>query len=281
MSTTHKSRSRAASVQVSRVSICCALLCGFAFAQAPQSQPETPPYAVNKASVPDAIAKVKSGDFGAIHVDLITRAGAAEAIPALKEQFLRIEGPILKAKIAAGLIRLGDKDDTYWNFLVKDVTPVLESDAPDFMNFDPPGKSLPGPSPEFIAWAKAHNVSPDSVGADSVYVLPGKVAILGWSRDPRAIPLLRQALLSPNHMVETAASMGLAEIGDKDSIPLIIDACRKAPADSAAVIAAFLVYFDDNTAQTAVDQYIPKDRARLYRDATAYGKTTPFSAPLN
>jgi HEAT repeat protein len=160
---------------------------------------------------------------------------------------------------------------------VKQATPTLESDAPDFMSYDSQGKSVPGPSPEFESWVKAHNLDPTGLGEDSLYVLPGKVAFLGWSRDPRAIPLLRQALSSPNHMVEIAAAMGLAEIGDKDSIPFIIEACRKAPGEAAAVIAQALVYFDDDEAQNAVDKYIPKDIAKIYRDAKAHGKKTPWS----
>jgi hypothetical protein len=280
MLTTRKFRSRAAIVQLLHISVCCGLLTALAYGQGKQREPEKLAYGVDRANIPDAIAKVKSGHFAAIHVDLITRAGAVEAIPLLKEQFVHAEEPILKPKIAAALVRLGDKDDTYWDFLVKDVTPALESDAPDFMNVDPQGKSLPGPSPEFIAWAKAHDLPPDSAG-DSVYLLPAKVVLLGWSRDPRAIPLLRRGLQSPNYQIEMAAAMGLAEIGDKESIPLIIEACRRAPAEAAAVIAEPLVYFDDNTAQSAVDQYIPKDRAKLYRDAKAQGRKTPFSVPLN
>jgi hypothetical protein len=93
----------------------CALLTSAAYGQAQQSQPETLAYGADKANVPDAIAKVKSGDFLAIHVDLITWAGAVEAIPSLKEQFVRVQDPLLKAKVAAALVRLGDKDDTYWH----------------------------------------------------------------------------------------------------------------------------------------------------------------------
>ena len=58
--------------------------------------------------------------------------------------------------------RRGDKDDTYWDFLVKLVTPAVESDAPDFMTVDPQGKFSPEPSPQFVARAKAHTLSPDS-----------------------------------------------------------------------------------------------------------------------
>lgn len=258
-------------------------LSNLAYGQAQQNPPlETRAYGADRANVPDAIATVKSGEFGSIHVDLIVRAGAAEAVPSLKQQFMRVEDPTLKAKIAAGLLRLGDKDDAYWNFLVKLTAPALESDAPDFMSYDAQGKSVPGPSPEFRAWMESHNLPPSSeLLEDSLYVLPGRVAMLGWSRDPRAIPLLQRALLSPNHMIEVAAAMGLAEIGDEQSIPLIIEACKKAPSESASVIARALVYFDDNTAQAAVDQFLPKDMAKMYRDAKAHGQKTPLSPPLN
>jgi HEAT repeat protein len=131
--------------------------------------------------------------------------------------------------------------------------------------------------PEFEAWAKTQNLSPTELGEDYVYLLPGEVAFLGWSRDPRAVPLLRQALLSPNYQIEIAAALGLAEIGNDESIPLIINACSKAPRDAAAAIAQALVYFDEPAAQRAVDQYIPAEAARVYRDARANGMKTPWT----
>jgi hypothetical protein len=286
MSTTRTTQSRGRARQALNVLACFALLAARAYGQTQQGQPEKLAYGADKANVPDAIAKVKSGDFFAIHVDLITRAGAVEAIPSLKGQFSRVQDSLLKGKIAAALVRLGDKDDTYWNFLVGLAAPALQSDAPDFISYDSQGKSVPGPSPQFLAWAKAQGLSPESggeysVGEESVYVLPGKVLLLGWSRDSRGIPLLRHALSSPNHMIEIAAASGLAEIGDNDSIPFIIEACKRAPAEAAAAIAESLVYFDDNAAQSAVDQFIPKDIAKIYRDGKARGKKTPLSVPLN
>jgi HEAT repeat protein len=277
MSTPGGVHSRGAICLALQILLSCRLLTGVAYGQAQQNQPQRLAYGADKANVPDAIAKIESGEFGGVHVDLVGRAGAVEAIPALKEQFVHVQDLFLKAKIASALVRLGDGDDTYWNFLVKLATPALESDAPDFVNYDSQGKSAPGPSPEFVAWVKAHNLDPTGLGEDSVYVLPGKVAFLGWSRDSRAIPLLRQALSSPNHMIEIAGAMGLAEIGDRDSVPFIIRACKRAPAEAAAAIAESLVYFDDPEAQSAVDEYIPKDIAKIYRDAKAHGKKRPWT----
>jgi HEAT repeat protein len=259
--------------------ICFALLAGNIHGQEAQVQPGKRIYEADKDKVDAALAKVKSGNFFRADVDMIGRGGAVEAIPILKKQFMRIQDPLDKATIARVLIKLGDKDDMYWDFLVKLATPALASDAPDFMNFDSPGKST-GPSPAFVAWAKAHNVPPNgpdgTAAQDSVYTFPGEMMLLGATGDPRAIPLLRQALLSPNHMIEAAAAIGLAEIHDKDSIPLIIEACRRAPPGAAGAIADNLVYFDDPDAQNAVDTYVAKDRAKILREARAAGKTGPL-----
>ena len=99
-----------------RLSVIGVLLGGTASGQGAQSQGEKLAYGADKANVPDAIAKVKSGEFAEVHVDMIARAGAVEAIPSLKQQFVHAGDSLLKAKIAAAIVRLGDKDDTYWDF---------------------------------------------------------------------------------------------------------------------------------------------------------------------
>ena len=226
--------------------------------------------------MPDAIARVKSGEFAAIHVDLIARGHAVEAIPFLKEQFGRVEDPLLKTKVASALVRLGDKENTYWDFLVKQASKPIESDMPDPIRYDMQGKAVPGQaSVEYIAWEKAHNIRSD----EQIDLQLGAVGLLGWSRDARAVPLLRRGLLAPYFLTEIMAAMGLAEIGDKDSIQAIIAACKRAPAEPAAAIAQSLIYFDDPAAQNAVDIYVPKNVAKIYRDAKAHGKKTPFTIP--
>ncbi len=251
--------------------------------QPPLEQAGKLPYGVDRANVPDAIAKVKSGDFFALHVDVIARADAVEAIPLLREQFARIQDPLLKDKIAAALVRLGDKDEIYWNYLVKEAKVALDNDAPSFVSYDAEGKTVGGPSPEFEAWLanRGESVDPGAFLENLTYFLPGKVLNLGWSRDPRAVPYLREGLNSANRMIQIMAALGLAEIGDDDSIPFIINACQKAPKEVALVIAESLVYFDDNSAQSAVDQFIPKETARIFREARSTGqKPKPFSPPL-
>lgn len=252
------------------------------YGQTVQTQSGKPTNGEKNARVAGEIAKVKSGNFGLVDVDRIAEAKAVEAIRILEDQFARSELQLYKAKIAGALVKLGDKDNSYWNFLVQFATPAVETDAPDFLTYDTDGKVGPGPSPAFLAWAKAHNVSPESVAQDGfsaaeeqLYGFPGRVMLLGATGDRRAIPLLRRALLSPNHLIGAAAAMGLAEIQDKESIPYIVGACERAPTGAASSIAEALVYFDDPEAQGAVDTYVPREKARLLREGKAQGGT-PF-----
>jgi len=103
-------------------------------------------------------------------------------------------------------------------------------------------------------------------------VLPGIVMMVGATDDPRALPLLRRALLSPNYQIEAAAAMGLAEMHDVKSVPLIISKCKQAPAEAGTAIAGSLVYFDDPQAQKAVDTYVPKEEAKALREARTMGR---------
>ncbi len=96
--------------------------------------------------------------------------------------------------------------------------------------------------------------------------------------DPRGVPLLRAVpLKSPNFMMVKLAADGLAQAKDKDSVPLIIDACKRALASAAELLAESLVYFDDPDAQKAVDQYVTPKTAKIFRVARANGtQTAPF-----
>ena len=227
----------------------------------------------SSANVADSIARLKSGDFSLAAVEQIAEAHAVQAIPALKEQFALSKDTTVKGKIAAALVRLGDKDDTYWNYLIELATVAVKSDAPFPTMFDANGKVVPGQvPPEFAAWTKSHNVSLGSATETVAYILPGNVAILGETADPRAIPLLRQALQSPNFMIAAMAAKGLAQSQDKESIPLIVEACRRAPSDAVMAIADSLIYFDDPKAQNAADTYLPKQYADSMREAKAQGK---------
>jgi hypothetical protein len=217
-----------------------------------------------------SIARAKSGNVDTYDVEIIAEAGAVQAIPSLEEQFGRTTDVSTKTEIANGLVRLGDKHNTYWNYLLEQATLAVDSDVPDALFSNPLGKTADQNS-ELQAWAQAHNVSANTAAQSALYDLPGKVLELADTGDPRGIPLLRRALQSRNYMIAVWAAKGLAQIQDKNSIPLIIAACQGAPTGFASEIAKSLIWFDDPRAQTAVDTYMPKEHAKIFRHARAQG----------
>jgi len=249
----------------------------FAHAQAGQRQPPNPAPAANDKQNADAVAKVREDTPESItYVEEIVKQGQVEAVPMLEKKFARTEDVIDREHIASALVRLGDKKDVYWNFLVRQATIAIESGIPDIFAYDSQGKLIRGPSPEFTAWAQGHNLSLTAAEEQS-RLFSGAVMWLAMTRDWRAVPLLRQALSARDYMIQNAAAQGLAAIQDTESIPLIIDAVKKAPAEAGAVIARSLVFFDDPEAQAAVDKYVPKDSAKALREDRAQrGTKTPW-----
>jgi HEAT repeat protein len=184
----------------------------------------------------------------------------AETIAILKQNFGNTQDERVKAGIASTLIDLGDKDDIYWDFLLREATSVLESEASSAVKNDAQGKPIEGPSPE-DAWAKQD--------ADYNKMLMF-VETVAETRDPRGVRFLRRALSSPNF--QEIAAAGLARARDNDSVPLIIDLCKNASPDVVHSIASqVLVYFDDPRAQSAVDQYLSKEAAKFAREEKAKG----------
>lgn len=233
-----------------------------------QNAPAAPSQAEQLAA---AIARATSGDADIGDVEIIAEAGAVQAIPSLEEQFGRTTDVDTKDKIANGLVRLGDRDNTYWNYLLEQAMLALDSDIPDPLFSDPQGKTMDQISSELQAWAQAHNVSESTAFQSAMYDMPGKVLELAQTGDPRGIPFLRRALQSRNYMIAGWAAKGLVQIQDKDSIPLIIAACERVPKGYASEIAKSLIWFDDPRAQTAVDTYMSKEHAKIFRDARTQG----------
>jgi len=237
-----------------------------------------------KQNVAEAIKKIKQGDFFPVDVEEIAEAGAVEAIPALKEQFGRKVDPSQKddldpggkAKIASALVRLGEQDAVYWDFLVEKATEAINSDIPFPREFDSQGKMLSDYSPAFLQWAKDHGVSPGEAGEMAVYRLPGKLESLAETGDRRGLELLRWAMKSPNYMIQAMAAKGLAKLQDRDSIPTIIAACQNSPW-AAPAIAEALIYFDDPQAQTGAEKFVPKDLFQALRNEKGVRLHDPFA----
>ena len=219
-------------------------------------QPNTAPVRDNLAI---AIDEIKRDNWAYVDI-LVKEAGPERAIPILQDLFTQSQDVDTKASIASKLVKLGDKDDTYWRFVVDQAREPIEGDIPLAVSFDAEGKHTPDSSPEFTAWAKAHNLSPEETAQAAFNtVYPLKLGVLANTGDPRAIPLLRRGLLARNFMVEAGSAMGLAILKDRDSIPLIVEACKRAPAWAKGAIAMSLLQFNDPEAQNAAEPYLPKE----------------------
>jgi HEAT repeat protein len=210
---------------------------------------------------PDPIEVLKRNDGDLrFYVGKAAATHPAETVAILKQNFANAEDERHKAEIASALIRLGDKDDIYWDFLLRLETSLLEGEVSSAVKSDSQEKPVEGPS-SYEAWAKQDREFNEMLTF---------VDIVAETRDPRGVRLLRRALSSPNSETQNEAATGLARAQDKDSVPLIIDVCKNAPPDVAAVIASnALVYFDDPRAQSAVDQYLTKEQAKFAREEKA------------
>lgn len=241
----------------------CPLLPRFAHAQIADKAPN---------ELESAIARVSAGDVSNPRdVVVIANAGAVQATPVLEEQFKRATDVDTKLSIASGLVKLKDRDRTYWNVLLEQATLAVNSDIPDSVFSESQGKAVML-GPELKRWADAHNVSVNTAAHYARYDYPSKVLPLATTGDPRGIPLLRRALRCRNYLLVAWGAKGLAQIQDKHSIPLIIAAAQRAPTGYNSLSAESLVYFDDAQAQSAVDTDMTKDRAKMAREERTRGR---------
>jgi HEAT repeat protein len=211
---------------------------------------------------PDPIEILKRNDEDPrFYVGKAAATHPAETVAILKKNFVNTQDERQKAQIASALIGLGDKEDIYWDFLLRLETSLLEGEVSSAVKSDSQGKPIEGPS-EDEAWAKQNREFNEMLTF---------VEIVAETREPRGVRLLRRALLSPDYKIQTFAAAGLVRARDNDSIPLIIDACKNASPDVASSIAQALVYFDDPRAQSAVDRYLSKEDAKSARAEKAEG----------
>ncbi len=223
-----------------------------------------------------AFASFQAGDDDLSTVEQLWAHHVTAAIPSLKAKFETETDPGKKDTIASVLVRFGSQDQVYWDYLTQMARPAIESDAPDMLNPRPEERNTTM-APAFLAWAAKHHIDAMN-GDDPFYRQPAYVLELAMAGDPRGIPLLRQALHSDIFLVQNAGAQGLAQLQDKDSIPLILDAIRRKPYIGAAMSMFALVYFDDDRAQAAVRRALPDEPAGLYKELIPKRGTRPFDS---
>lgn len=181
----------------------------------------------------------------------------------------------IEMHIASVLIRLGAKDDLYWNYLAEQTKAALEINMPFPMKTDAQEGPNPPENPKLLSWAKSRNLDQNVVAMFQLMVLPTPITFLASTGDPRGIPLLRQRLTSHNPLIQASAAEGLAVLRDNDSVPLIIATCKKVSASERTLLAKSLLYFDDPQAQAYAALYLPKRTYLYIRQRVSQGHT-PF-----
>jgi HEAT repeat protein len=207
---------------------------------------------------PDPVKELQKGaEFPGYFMEQAAEQHRADAIPALEAMFASSEDELLKDHVASALVRLGDKDSRYWEFLIGEARVAVSRGTPSATQYDTAGKVLPGVSEVFADWTKAHGKTLEEAESD-LRDDWSRVAFLALTGDPRGAVLLRQALSLPETMLEDAAADGLAKIQDRDSIPLLIEACERAPADARLGLAEALASFDSPDALKTAQKYLPE-----------------------
>ncbi len=192
------------------------------------------------------------------------------AIPALRNAFETQTQPLTRQFIAAALVRLGETDQKYFDYVAgrarkavnsdipfssRSVTALAASDSGDFEE-----------SEEVRSWAKAHNVPIVQAVWNATVEIPGAVQALAVARDRRSVPILIEGLQSPNVLVVQEAAFGLARMHETSAIDPIIASGQRLDTKNRPWMAKPLLYFSSKKAQEAASFMIgDSSRLQLWR----------------
>ena len=206
------------------------------------------------------LKKLGEDDVALVDVQCAIDLGLTAAIPLLQERYAALHvnpaatseeelfAEIVKSKLAAALLRLGAPDRGYWDLLSTRAQVAVDRDFPPMREDRDKQQDVDGVSPEFLAWAKAQGLSPEKASFDAFYGDPASLMEVAATKDPRALPLLREGLRSRSPILQLASADGLAALRDKASLPLLLAAVDR-PGEVPNSMASALVYFDDPEAQ--------------------------------
>jgi hypothetical protein len=181
-----------------------------------------------------------------------------EVMPDLRDAFSRETQPLARQSLAAALVRLGDPDSQYFDYLAAWARDAVSSDLPypcGLSRGTMPGGRAELPL-EFIAWARAHSVALSDALRRAAIELPAAVEALGEAADPRALALLLRGLSSPNTCIIQTSAFGLARLHDTTAVEPIIRASKTLRPNERRLTGKALLYFDTHGAQRAAESII-------------------------
>jgi hypothetical protein len=187
-------------------------------------------------------------------------------IPVMREAFEQETGVLTRQFLAAALVRLGDTDPRYFDYVARAALDAVNSDVPyrDNSTTQATADGSPRRHDEIHAWAQARGVPFIQAISTAAIELPGAVEALGEAEDRRSLPIFLRGLQSPNVLVVREAALGLARLHDTAVAEPIITACRRLDPAERPWVAKSLLYFHSKKAQRAASAMIA-DPARLQR----------------
>lgn len=218
-----------------------------------------------EGSAPELVSRYF--DLPSIPIFLIRRVanlGDPRVIPALQDAFDRQTRPLTRAFIAATLVRLGETDSRYFDYVAGEATEALNSDIPNWKDSTIAASNdgdLQG-SEMIQAWARNHHMSLVDAIYRTMIEIPGAVEALSLTSDHRSVPILLQALHSKNPLIVREAALGLARMHEAAAIQPIIAACKRADREDRPWLAKSLLYFRSKRATEAAGSMID-DPGRL------------------
>lgn len=183
--------------------------------------------------------------------------GDPRAIPGLRGAFDRESKPLNREFIAAALVRLGDKNPRYFNYLTGAVLDALNEDVPyrSTRASDAAVDELEL-HVEIQTWAQVHSTPVTQAIWQATIEVPGAIEALGLTGDRRSMLILLRALKSPNILVVRQAAFALARMQRKSAIGPITTACQLQRMEDRLWTAKSLLYFRSEKAQEAARELI-------------------------
>jgi len=196
-------------------------------------------------------------------------------ISEIEKKFEEAPNSMYKSLYVSMLLRLGDEDDKYFEYLEDQAKQIIEDDRPYLLAKDANGKDIKGQiSPEFEDWCSNKDIEINICISEWVYSIPAITTYLGLSGDERFFVYLEAALNSSSEIKVRAAANGLGLLGDKRAIPLFAQVLKNTNKPfHQHKIALPLYYFNDSGATELAEEYIiyPKE-AEYYKKEAKEGK---------
>jgi HEAT repeat protein len=192
--------------------------------------------------------------------------GDPRVIPALRNAFDRERQPLTREFLAAALVRLGDKDSRYFDYAAGEALDAVNNGVPYWTS--PATEAADGSDlerhEEIRSWSQAHRTPIVQAIRIAIIENPGAVEALALAEDRRSVPILLQALQSPNLLVVREAAFGLARMHETAAARPIIAVCQHLDWEERPWTAKSLLYIRSKKAQQAASALIA-DPARVQR----------------